>query len=346
MVVMTISEPLVEALGAAGYRLTEPRRVVAELISERDGHFTASDIIALAGERGLNVGRATIFRALDLFTGLRLLERIDLPNGDHAYVPCLPDYHHHHVICQRCARVTEVEDLGLGKAISGMERTTGWVVQKHRLELYGLCPECQTTASIERWNERYADHDYLWRVEPNQFVERQLSGLEPGTAVDLAAGEGRNAVWLARQGWQVTAVDFSRAGLDKTARLATDNAVAERVVTVAADALVWAPAEPVDLVVIAYLQLSPEQVRTVLEHAATWLRPGGRVLVVAHDRTNIEHGYGGPLTPEHCYDLDETVATLSGLEMEVAEVAERHVETEDGPRTALDTLVVGRRPAT
>jgi hypothetical protein len=70
------------------------------------------------------------------------------------------------------------------------------------------------------------------------------------------------------------------------------------------------------------------------------------LLVVAHDRTNIEHGYGGPPIPERCYDLDDTVAALAGLEMEVAEVAERHVETEDGPRTALDTLVVGRRPAT
>ena len=346
MVEMTTTQPLVDALGAAGYRLTEPRRVVAELISDRDGHFTANDIIDLAQERELNIGRATIFRALDLFTELQLLERIDLPNGDHAYVPCLPGSHHHHVICQRCARVTEVEDLGLGKAISGMERKTGWAVQKHRLELYGLCPECQTAASVERWNERYADRDYLWKVEPNQFVERHVSGLEPGTAVDLAAGEGRNAVWLARQGWRVTAVDFSQAGLDKTERLAVDSGVADRVMTVNADALAWAPAEPLDLVVIAYLQLPPEQVRTVLEHAATWLRPGGRVLVVAHDRTNIEHGYGGPLTPEHCYDLDETVAALAGLEMEVAEVAERHVETEDGPRTALDTLVVGRRPAT
>ncbi len=343
---MTATEPLTDALGAAGYRLTEPRRLVAELVAERSGYFAANDLIAEAQERDLGIGRATIFRALDLFTELELLERVDLPNGDHAYVPCLPGYHHHHVICQRCARVTEVPDLGLGEAIASMERRTGWAVQKHRLELYGLCPECQTSASVERWDERYAGHEYLWDVQPNRFVERHLRDLEPGTAVDLAAGEGRNAVWLARQGWSVTAVDFSQAGLDKTARLARDNGVAERIIAVNADALAWAPAEPVDLVVIAYLQLPPEQVRTALEHAATWLRPGGHVFVVAHDRTNIEHGYGGPSSPDRCYDLDETVAALDALEIEVAQVVERQVETDDGPRTALDTLVIATRSDT
>jgi Fe2+ or Zn2+ uptake regulation protein len=211
---MTATDPLVDALGAAGYRLTEPRRVVAELVAERSGHFTANDLIADAQKRELGIGRATIFRALDLFTELQLLERIDLPTGDHAYVPCLPGYHHHHVICQRCARVTEVEDLGLGQAIAGMERNTGWTVQKHRLELYGLCPECQMAASVERWDERYTGRDYLWDVGPNQFVEQYLADATPGSAIDLAAGEGRNAVWLARQGWQVTAVDHSQVGLD------------------------------------------------------------------------------------------------------------------------------------
>lgn len=341
---MTTTGPLVEALDEAGYRLTEPRRVVAELITERSGHFTANDLIARAQERDLGIGRATIFRALDLFTELQLLERIDLPNGDHAYVPCLPGYHHHHVICQRCARVTEVPDLGLGEAIADMERSTGWTVQRHRLELFGLCPECQESDSVEKWDERYAGREYLWDVRPNRFVERYLSGLEPGTAVDLAAGEGRNAVWLAQQGWTVTAVDFSQAGLDKAARLARDNGVAKRVITVNADALEWRPAEPVDLVVIAYLQLLPEQVRTALEHAAGWLRPGGRVLVVAHDRSNFEHGHGGPSTPDRCYSIEATVAALAGLEVETAEVVERPVETEDGTETALDTLVIARRP--
>ena len=140
---MTTNEPLVDALGEAGYRLTEPRRAVAELVAARAGHVTANDLIADAQARDLGIGRATIFRALDLFTELEVLERIDLPSGDHAYVPCLPTHHHHHVICQRCGKVTEVEDLGLGDALAAMEQKSGWRVERHRLELYGVCPECQ-----------------------------------------------------------------------------------------------------------------------------------------------------------------------------------------------------------
>jgi SAM-dependent methyltransferase len=138
-------------------------------------------------------------------------------------------------------------------------------------------------------------------------------------------------------------VDFSPAGLDKAARLAAERGVAERVDIVEADALTYQPDEPVDLVVIAYLQIPADEQRIALERAASWLRPGGRILVVAHDRTNIEHGYGGPPDPDRCYDLDATAAALAGLELEWAEVAERPVETDDGPRAALDTLVIARR---
>lgn len=140
---MTTSEPLVDAMGGAGYRLTEPRRAVAELVAARDGHFTANDLMADARARDLDIGRATIFRALDLFTELDVLERIDLPSGDHAYVPCAPTVHHHHIVCDVCGRVTEVEDLGLRSAIEDIEAGTGWQVDSHRLELYGRCPRCQ-----------------------------------------------------------------------------------------------------------------------------------------------------------------------------------------------------------
>lgn len=140
---MTSARPLVDAMDGAGYRLTEPRRAVAELVAARDGHFTANDLIADARALDLGIGRATIFRALDLFTELEVLERIDLPSGDHAYVPCEPQAHHHHIVCELCGAVTEVEDLGLGAAIDQIQRSTGWHVETHRLELYGLCPDCR-----------------------------------------------------------------------------------------------------------------------------------------------------------------------------------------------------------
>lgn len=125
--------------------MTEPRRVVAELVASRDGHFTAADLIEDAERRRLGIGRATIFRSLDLMTELELLERIDLPSGEHAYVACEPQ-HHHHVVCEVCGRVDEVDVAGLDAAVLTVEGETGWSVSQHRLELYGRCPRCRAQA--------------------------------------------------------------------------------------------------------------------------------------------------------------------------------------------------------
>lgn len=139
---MLAPDPLITALDDAGYRLTGPRREVTELIAAREGHFTAADLLADARARQLAIGRATIFRALDLLTELKLLERLDLPEGEHAYVTCEPA-HHHHIVCSECGRVRIVEDMGLQDALADIERTTGYAIEDHRLELYGRCPRCR-----------------------------------------------------------------------------------------------------------------------------------------------------------------------------------------------------------
>jgi len=193
------------------------------------------------------------------------------------------------------------------------------------------------------WNERYSTSELIWTGRANQFVEQHLADLPPGVAIDLGAGEGRNAVWLAQRGWNVTAVDFSQVGLDKARRLADDHGVS--IEFVCADATVWEPDERADLVVLSYLQLPPTGRLTALAHARAWLRPGGTLFVIAHDRSNVADGHGGPPSTEVCYTVDETVRALEGLEVTVAEVVERIVATDDGDRTALDTLVVATNPA-
>jgi Fur family ferric uptake transcriptional regulator len=139
---------MIAALDDAGYRLTGRRREVAELIAARQGHFTAADLIADARARRMGIGRATIFRALELLTELKLLERLELPEGEHAYVTCEPvDHHHHHIVCASCGRVREVEDHGLRDAIADIERHTGYAIDSHRLELYGRCPRCRNLSN-------------------------------------------------------------------------------------------------------------------------------------------------------------------------------------------------------
>ncbi len=144
--VSTERDALIAALDQAGYQLTGPRRALADLIAAREGHFTAQDLLDDARARRLGVGRATVFRALELFTALHVLERLDLPSGEHAYVPCEPA-HHHHIVCSGCGRVTGVDDAGFAGAMRAIERTTGWQVESHRLELYGRCPRCRIEAS-------------------------------------------------------------------------------------------------------------------------------------------------------------------------------------------------------
>lgn len=139
---MLPANPIAHALDRAGYRLTAPRRAVADLIAEYDGHFTALDLEAVARSRRLGISRATLFRALDLLTELQVVERVDLPDGTHAYVPCARA-HHHHVICSRCGRATEVEDCGVAESVAEISRRSGYRIDTHRLELFGLCRHCQ-----------------------------------------------------------------------------------------------------------------------------------------------------------------------------------------------------------
>lgn len=193
------------------------------------------------------------------------------------------------------------------------------------------------------WDERYSGTEYVWDVRPNRFVEQHLAGLEPGTAIDLATGEGRNAVWLAQRGWRVTAVDFAEAGLAKGQRLADDHGVALAIDFVRADVVTWEPVTHVDLVLVAYLQLPSDQQRSIIRRASSWLRPGGTIFIVAHDRRNVAEGYGGPRSEGVCYDAERTSRWLAGLDVTTATVVERAVETPDGARTALDTLVMARR---
>jgi SAM-dependent methyltransferase len=198
-------------------------------------------------------------------------------------------------------------------------------------------------AARERWNRRWAAGDRIHGTAlPSQFLVAEVADLPPGTALDLACGAGRNAVWLARQGWRVTAVDFSSAAL----ALARDLAVRWRVDVewVEADAVSWAPPRQYDLVCVLYLQLPAPERRRALAHAAGAVRPGGALLVVGHDLLNLTEGWGGPSQPDVLFTPDDVVAEIGGLRVETARRVRRAVEEDGTSHEAIDALVRARRP--
>lgn len=193
------------------------------------------------------------------------------------------------------------------------------------------------------WNERYAAVDLMWSVEPNRFVAEIITGWVPGRAIDLACGEGRNAIWLAQQGWQAVGVDFSNTALGKAATLADSNQLS--IEWVCADATTYQPkASSFDLALLCYLQLPDVEIRTVIHHALTALAPGGALLFIAHALDNLEHGIGGPQDPAVLYTPEQIAALVSApVVIERAETVHRPVSTPEGERNAIDVIVLARR---
>jgi 2-polyprenyl-3-methyl-5-hydroxy-6-metoxy-1,4-benzoquinol methylase len=193
----------------------------------------------------------------------------------------------------------------------------------------------------EDWNRRYGEIESLWSLTPNRFLVAEAADLRPGRALDLACGEGRNAIWLAEQGWQVTAVDYSDVAIEKARRRAADEDV--KVDFHVRDLLAFKPEHRAyELVVVLYLQLPAAERRHVLAMAADAVAHGGTLLLVGHDQLNATEGVGGPSDPDVLYTPDDIVAELPGLEIEKAERVLRDVDDSDRP--AIDALVRAIRP--
>lgn len=189
----------------------------------------------------------------------------------------------------------------------------------------------------EAWDDRYRAADRLWSSTPNIFVAERLADREPGVGLDLASGEGRNAVWLAERGWDMTAVDFSSVALDR------GRAISDQVEFIEADVLSWEPGQTFDLVLIAYLQIEAEPLSDLVFRAREWLNDDGELFMVGHDISNLDEGVGGPQVAELLWDLDLMLEWLGDLRLIEGGVVERPVEVDGDIRFALDTLIRAQR---
>jgi SAM-dependent methyltransferase len=188
------------------------------------------------------------------------------------------------------------------------------------------------------WDERHRSSGPIESAAPHPLLVEEVEGLRPGMALDLATGDGTNATWLAARGWRVTAVDFSPVALERGRRLAADLGV--EINWVEADLHEYRPlARAFDLVTILYLHVPPDERHMIYRAAAEAVAPGGTILIIGHDRTNLDHGVGGPRDPEVLFTPAEVAADLADLAVERAEVVRRG----GLGRVPIDALVLARR---
>lgn len=179
------------------------------------------------------------------------------------------------------------------------------------------------------WDRRFSDPASPWSVEPDRLLVELASGLAPGRAVDLGAGTGRNAVWLAAQGWNVTAVDASTVGLRKTAEAAL--AAGVEVEVLQADLYQWTPpAGAFDLVVMANLHPEPARRDEVFARASEALADGGRLFVIGHHADGLAKGAPGPPDPARRYTEDRLEGHFPGVRLDRLERIETGAADEGG----------------
>lgn len=201
--------------------------------------------------------------------------------------------------------------------------------------------------SAEDWNTRYLDargsddNPGLWATQPHQQLQDIAGELTPATALDLATGDGRNAIWLAQRGWDVTAVDFSDAGLDIGRQRAMEEGLS--INWQLGDVTEWAPEQQFDLITVTYLHLSEAANTAVIRGVSQWVAPGGTLLVIGHDKDNLVRGTGGPQDEAILY-TPELLRAATPLHVVTAKQLIRDTTTDpEGPQdtgtVAIDTLL-------
>lgn len=198
------------------------------------------------------------------------------------------------------------------------------------------------------WDAKFDVENYIYTKDVNRFVKEYCEPLikqigSVGKVIDLAGGEGRNAVWFAEHGWQAENIDFSSKGLTKFLAFAEERGVVAKCFANRADATGFESVlMPVDIGVCAYLQIAQPDLFDALDNLIENIKPGGYLMGVWHARENLDGGFGGPQDPKVLPTASELKQFLEQHPLEIEFLGNRdgQVQSRDGlkPSTTLVLL--------
>lgn len=205
-----------------------------------------------------------------------------------------------------------------------------------------------TLATAEFWDERYRSAPAIWTGNPNPHLVTDVAALTPSTALDMGAGEGADAIWLAGQGWQVTAVDISAVAVERGrgAAEARGDDVAERISWVAADVTTWAPPTGAFGLVVSHFLHVPSALRgPVFQRCIEAVAVGGTLMIVGHHISDTETTIRRPQLPDLYFEAQDVAAMLpNGWTIVEASTRPRTTNDHDGaPVTINDAVLIAHR---
>jgi|tagenome__1003787_1003787.scaffolds.fasta_scaffold20570600_1 hypothetical protein len=195
----------------------------------------------------------------------------------------------------------------------------------------------------QAWDERYRTKPEIWSGNANVALVAEAAGLNPGTALDAGAGEGGDAFWLAAHGWIVTAADISSVALERAAKRASERGLA--ITWLHANLATTPPPGTYDLVTAHYLHIPKAEQPTMFRNLAAAVAPGGTLLVVGHDLSDMAK-MPRPDLAEYGWTPDDVAAVLGeGWVIEVAAARPRQATTPDGDEVTINDAILRARRA-
>jgi len=195
---------------------------------------------------------------------------------------------------------------------------------------------------FQEWDKKYSTEEYIYTKTPNRFVVEYCQELKGKTAIDLAGGEGRNSIWLAKSGWQVENIDFSQVALDKFLKFAEEENLADRCIATCQDGTQFhSQLGTVDLGVIAYLHIPLGELTQAIRNLAGVINPGGHLFGVWHSGENAAEFNG----PKDKPDFAVIQKALEGTGLEIVELTNREgqIQTKSGLKPSVTLVLLAKR---